>query len=141
MTPTSLLLPATALIGWTLLVLLLLPIRRFRAAYAGRVRISDFRLGESERVPDDVRLPNRNWMNLLEAPVLFYALTLMLFTTQFADCVDLALAWTYVALRVAHSLVHLGYNNVMHRLACFAASNVVLLALWARFTWRLVGIA
>lgn len=141
MTTTGILLPATCLIGWTLLVLLLIPIRRFGAGRAGRVRVSDFRLGESDRVPDDVRLPNRNWMNLLEAPVLFYALTLMLFTTRLADGTDVALAWAYLALRIAHSLVHLGYNDVMHRLACFASSNLVLLALWARFAWRLAGAA
>jgi hypothetical protein len=42
------------------------------------------------------------------------------------------LAWLYVALRAAHSLVHLTYNKVFHRLSVYAASNVVLLALWIR---------
>jgi hypothetical protein len=139
MTATGILLPATALIGWTLLVLLLLPWRRFRAAAARRVRIADFRLGESPNVPADVSLPNRNWMNLLEAPVLFYAISVMLFATQLADRADVLLAWTYVGLRVTHSLVHIGYNDVMHRLAVFATSNVVLLVLWARLAWRLAG--
>lgn len=138
MPPSPLLLPATALVGWTLLVLLLLPLRRFRAARAGRVRVSDFRLGESAAVPEDVRLPNRNWMNLLEAPVLFYAVILMMALIGHGNGTDLALAWTYVALRVAHSIVHIGYNNVMHRLAAFATSNVVLLALWARLAWTLL---
>jgi hypothetical protein len=39
-------------------------------------------------------------------------------------------AWLYVALRVAHSLIHLTYNNVMHRLIAFAVSNPVLAGLW-----------
>ena len=34
--------------------------------------------------------------------------------------------------------VHLAYNNVLHRLAAFGASNVVLLALWAVLAARLV---
>jgi len=44
----------------------------------------------------------------------------------------LTLAWLYVASRIAHSLVHLTYNNVIHRLAAFSASNLVLLLLWVR---------
>jgi len=44
----------------------------------------------------------------------------------------LALAWAYVACRALHSLIHLTYNNVLHRLAAFAASNVVLLVIWIR---------
>ena len=40
------------------------------------------------------------------------------------------LAWSYVALRVAHSVIHLTYHKVVHRSAAFAASTVVLIALW-----------
>jgi hypothetical protein len=35
-----------------------------------------------------------------------------------------AMAWTYVGLRAVHSLVHLTYNKVFHRLTLFALSNV-----------------
>ena len=48
------------------------------------------------------------------------------------DAAGLALAWAYVACRALHSLIHLTYNNVLHRLAAFAASNVVLLVIWIR---------
>lgn len=41
-----------------------------------------------------------------------------------------ALAWTYVGLRTAHSAIHVTYNRVRDRLAAFAASNVVLIVLW-----------
>jgi hypothetical protein len=34
---------------------------------------------------------------------------------------------------VVHSLVHLTYNNVFHRLAFYGLSNIVLLAMWIRF--------
>lgn len=49
----------------------------------------------------------------------------------------MALAWLYVALRAAHSVVHLSYNNVYHRLAVYAASTVVLLVLWVRLVMAL----
>lgn len=134
MNTSSILLPQLALVGWTLLVLLLLPYRRFRAAFAGKVTAEDFRFGESARVPPDVTTPNRNYMNLLEAPVLFYVVGLIYQVTQLADAVAIGLAWTYVVLRIAHSLVHLTYHNVFHRLAAFAASNAVLFLLWGKLT-------
>jgi hypothetical protein len=43
-----------------------------------------------------------------------------------------ALAWTYVGLRVAHSLVHVTVNKIMLRFAIFIAASLVLLALAAR---------
>lgn len=94
--------------------------------------IGDFRLGESSNVPADVSLPNRNFTNLFEMPVLFYVACLILYVTNNVDSAGLTLGWLYVALRIAHSLVHLTYNNVFHRLAVFAASNLVLLVLWVR---------
>lgn len=139
MNTTAILLPALALIGWTLLVVLLVPYRRFRAVAARRVQVCDFALGESANVPADVSLPNRNFMNLLQAPVLFYALCLMAFVTGYVDAVSVVLAWIYVGLRLLHSVVHIGYNNVMHRLVCFASSMMVLAVLWARLVLHLAG--
>jgi hypothetical protein len=72
-------------------------------------------------------------MNLLELPLLFYVVCLALYITLSVDALALALAWLYFALRLVHSLVHLTYNNVFHRLGAFAASAVVLGALWVRF--------
>lgn len=125
------LLPLFALAGWTALILILIAFRRIGAGLAGRVKPADFRYGESPGVPPDVSLPNRNYMNLLELPVLFYVAGLIAFVTGQASPLLSALAWGYVGLRVVHSLIHLSYNNVYHRLAAFALSNFVLLALWA----------
>ncbi|SDS69139.1 MAPEG family protein [Pseudomonas oryzae] len=138
MANTDILAPMLALIGWTLLVLLLIPWRRFRAAFAGRVSAEDFRFGESPRVPPEVSLPNRNLQNLLEVPLLFYVLCLVGYLTRQIDLVALGLAWGYVGLRVLHSLVHLTYNRVFHRFLVFAASNLLLAILWARLLPALV---
>lgn len=62
-------------------------------------------------------------MNLLELPVLFYVVGLMLYVTAGASSLVLALAWSYVALRILHSVIHLTYNKVVHRLAASAVSN------------------
>jgi len=42
----------------------------------------------------------------------------------------LVVAWSFVALRVVHSLIHLTYNRVLHRLSAFALSNAALVSLW-----------
>ena len=126
----GILFPIVALATLTFAVLLLIPLRRFRAGIAGEVSFDDFRFGESERVPPEVAIPNRNMMNLLELPVLFYVACLAYFVIGRVDDTALALAWSYVGLRVAHSAIHLTYNRVRHRLVAFALSNVVLVMFW-----------
>ncbi|SRR5258706_6829837 len=139
MQPASILAPVFALAALTFLVLTLIPIVRFRAAFAGKVVASDFEFGESMRVPSEVSQPNRNYMNLLEAPFLFYVLCIICLITKSADYALVALAWTYVALRMLHSAVHLTYNNVFHRLSLFGASVLVLFAMWIHDFARLFG--
>ncbi len=131
MKPTLILLPALGLMLWTMLVLVQVPIRRFRAAFQRRVVAKDFECGESAHVPADVALPNRVFMNLVEVPVLFYALVGFYLVTGAVNPVAVALAWAYLGLRIIHSLIYLSYNNVVHRFAVFATSNVVVLAMVA----------
>jgi hypothetical protein len=129
----SILYPIAALAGLTFAVLLLIPFQRFKAAGQKRVVANDFKLGESANVPPEVSIPNRNYMNLLELPLLFYVVCLGIFVTQAATPRGVAFAWTYVALRALHSGVHLTYNKVLHRLVFFALSNVVLITLWVQW--------
>jgi hypothetical protein len=44
----------------------------------------------------------------------------------------MTLAWSYVVLRIGHSLVHLTINKVPPRFFLFFISNLVLLAMWVR---------
>jgi hypothetical protein len=130
--PEQIIEPMVALGALTFMVLLRIPFVRIRAARAGIVGVEDFKLGESPRVPGDVSIPNRNYMNLLELPTLFYAACLALLALGKVTPADYAIAWVYVGLRAAHSLIHLTYNHVIHRLIVFATSNVVLSVLWIR---------
>ena len=133
MMATTIFYPMSALVLLTFLVLVQIPLRRFRAGFARRVSYGDFRFGESANVPGDVSLPNRNYMNLLELPVLFYVLCLSLYATAHVTPAMVWLAWAYVAFRAMHSVVHLTYNDVRHRGLAFAASNIVLAVMWIRF--------
>jgi hypothetical protein len=122
--------PVLALVALTLLVQLTIATRRFRAGFRRQIRVDDFKYGESAAVPPEVCIPNRNYMNLLEAPVLFYVACIVLYVTAGVSDVAVGLAWLYVALRIAHSAIHLTYNKVMHRMSAFGASNITLAALW-----------
>lgn len=124
---TAILYPVMALIGWTLAVLILVPMARIRAAMRREVTADDFRYGESSSVPPQLALPNRNYMNLLELPILFYVVCLIAYTTENVTLFTVVLAWCFVALRMVHSAIHLSYNNVLHRLAVFAMAGAVLM--------------
>ena len=136
---TDILIPMAALALWTLAVLSLIPYQRCGAAAKGLVKPSDFIFGESANVPGSVSIPNRNMMNLLEIPVLFYVACLTLVVIARVDTMFVALAWAFLALRVCHSLVHLTYNNIMHRVAFFALSNLVVLVIWLRILFLLTA--
>ncbi len=133
MSDISIFAPMGALIALTFVVLILIPIKRFRAGFAGETTGEDYRFGESARVPGHVSIPNRNYMNLLELPMLFYVLCLSLYVTQSVTALEVGLAWVYVALRAMHSAVHLTLNHIFTRLTIFAISNVVLGVAWTFF--------
>ena len=122
--------PTFALAAWTFLVLLLIPLVRVRSALQREIGPDDFKFGESASVPSYVSIPNRNFMNLLELPMLFYVVCLLLYVTAGATNMTVDIAWAYVALRVLHSIIHLSYNHVIHRLVVFSLSNVALVSLW-----------
>lgn len=131
--------PMVALVLLTFAVMLFMAYKRFTAVASGRAHGRDFRLGEAPTVPQDVSVANRNFMNLLEAPVLFYALCLTLYVTQHVTQFTLGMAWAYVALRFAHTGFHLFYNRILYRFTPYALSNVVLAVLWLWFAAALFG--
>ncbi len=126
----AILYPVFALALWTSVVLLQIPIARFRSGFRRETVANDFKYGESASVPPYVSIPNRNYMNLLELPVLFYVACLLIYVTNSTSAAMVTIAWAYVALRIIHSVIHLTYNHVIHRLIAFATSNFVLVALW-----------
>jgi hypothetical protein len=128
--------PVSVLALWTLLVLAMAGSRRIRGALSGRAPRTAFRLGESAEVPADIVVVNRNFMNLLEAPVLFYVVCIALYVTRQVNTAMVTLAWVYVLLRLVHSFIHLTSNRIIQRLISHAVSNFVLLAIWLWFLWR-----
>ena len=78
------------------------------------------------------------YRNQFELPVLFYLAVLLWMTTGGAGPVMLGLAWTFVALRIIHMLIHTGSNNVRHRFYAFAAGMLAVLAMWVVLAVHLI---
>ncbi|MEQ9059453.1 MAG: MAPEG family protein [Gammaproteobacteria bacterium] len=122
----------------TALVQLLIPFARVGSVRRGEVTIEDFALGESAQVPPRVSIPNRNYMNLLEFPVLLYPACVIAYVATEVSNVMVAAAWTFVFLRMVHSAIHLTYNRVSHRVVAFGLSNVTLVSLWVLISLQLI---
>lgn len=70
-----------------------------------------------------------NYNHLLEQPVVFYAVTLVLAIIGAGGGLNLTLAWAYVGLRVVHSLVQILSNRVVIRFSMFALASLALFGL------------
>lgn len=84
-------------------------------------------------LPAWVNNPSNNLKNLFEMPVLFYALVLALVFTGNQDPLMVKLAWAFVGLRAAHSLIHCAFNIVNLRFTAYLLSSIALLVMIFRF--------
>src|SRR5262249_16645924 len=103
--------------------------------------VEDFQYGESAGIPDRVRIPNRNYMNLLVFPVLLYVACLLAYVATGVTPLMITLAWTFVSLRVLHSQIHLTYNRVPHRAFVFGVTKRGLVLLWVDIGFRVAASA
>jgi hypothetical protein len=123
-------LPALLLIGLTFAVWILMYVERLAAMRRAGVRPQDLHSRTEARSLLQHTRAADNFHNLLEVPVLFYALTALVLLLDLRSLPFAPLAMTYVGLRVLHSAIHLTYNRVMHRFAVYAASTLVLMTMW-----------
>jgi hypothetical protein len=80
-----------------------------------------------------------NFRNLFEVPVLFYTLVAIALATGYVPSWLVVCTWIFVALRVAHSLIHCTYNKVFHRLAVFLPGFALLIGMWSAFFLALLS--
>ena len=126
--------PVIALAAWTAVMWGWMYATRIPAILRLRIKL-DGNLPRGEQMatlPPRVRWKADNYNHLLEQPILFYAIALSLAVLGDVSTVSVALAWSYVALRVVHSLWQALVNVIPVRFALFAVSSLVLFALLAR---------
>ncbi|ALS96850.1 MAPEG family protein [Lacimicrobium alkaliphilum] len=126
----DLLYPMFALVVLTAIVGLLTGYRRISSASAGELDPRYFKVMGNYAVPDHIAKFGRNFDNLFEVPVLFYAAGACAMALNMASEWLLIFAWLFVGLRVIHSLIHITYNNPLHRFMAFLLSFVSVVAMW-----------
>ena len=125
--------PVLALIGWTFVMWVWLYATRIPALRAARVDlVAVSRMGAKLELPPEVSRVADNYNHLHEQPTLFYALALAAQLASAVDGASVALAWSYVGLRVIHSLVQATRNVIIVRFSVFATASLVLLLLLLR---------
>ncbi|MBE8718318.1 MAPEG family protein [Cellvibrio polysaccharolyticus] len=123
--------PMFAMVLLTLLVAIVLMIKRFRAVKNKQVSIGYFRLNRGEQSPPpDVIATANHFSNLFEVPLLFYVACLLAFVWNFQPATMVLLGWIFVASRAVHAFIHITYNNVVHRMLSFAVSFLSVILIW-----------
>jgi hypothetical protein len=135
--PSPILAPVIALVLWTFVMGVWLYATRIPALKKHSVVYDPQRPSEEfhAQLPAEVRWKADNHNNLLEQPTLFYAVALTLVFLDAGSGLNAGLAWVYVGLRVAHSLVQALINKVIIRFALFAAASLILLVMTIRAAW------
>ena len=125
--------PVVTLIAWTLVVMFWMVLTRIpamrRAGIDLKTRVGGRGANLEGVLPDEVMWKSHNYMHLVEQPTLFYAVALTLALMDFGGGINLYLAWSYVGLRILHSLIQATYNRVMHRFLVFSLASLCLLGL------------
>jgi hypothetical protein len=131
---SPLLAPIIALVLWSFVMCAWLYATRIQAIKKIGIVYDPHRPAEAfhAQLPAEVRWKADNYNNLMEQPTLFYAVTLTLALLGADAAFNVGLAWLYVALRIAHSLVQATINIVMLRFAVFMTATIVLLVMSLR---------
>jgi hypothetical protein len=134
--PSSLALlgPAIGLNLWTFVMEVWMYATRIPAIHKFNVPINPEATKEqfNAKIPANTRWKADNFNHLHEQPTQFYSIIFILVLLGADSSFDITLAWTYLGLRVIHSLVQAMTNKIMRRFRIFAASSVVLLLLSLR---------
>ncbi len=104
--------------------------KRVQAVKTKTVKLSYFRDYASECNDSAVIVLGRHFDNQFQVPVLFFITCLTAVSFSSVNMAVLTFAWLFVVARLAHSYVHLGINNILHRMLTYLVSWTILLVIW-----------
>jgi hypothetical protein len=137
MSVASILLPVFVQVALTFVLLMRLGSGRLRTLSAGKTKVRDIALGESNW-PADVTQVGNCFNNQFQLPMLFYVLVVLALFLHKADLLFVIMSWIFVISRIVHAGVHITSNNVNQRFAAYTVGMVVLLLMWAIFAVRIL---
>lgn len=123
--------PIVALVAWSLVMWTWMYATRLPAMFKAKMKSDPYapRGEQMNQLPAQVRWKADNYNHLMEQPTIFYAITLSLALLGEGSGINLTLAWTYVGLRVVHSLVQAVINKIELRFVIFVLSSLALIGL------------
>ena len=129
----GLLTPVIGLVAWTFVMWAWMYATRLPAMRKARMKPDPnaARGEQMSQLPPEVRWKADNYNHLMEQPTLFYAATVILALTAYS-MIDVALAWAFVGLRLAHSIYQATVNKVQIRGMLFGVSSLVMLVIAVR---------
>ena len=125
--------PAVVLVLWSLVMLFWLAGTRLPAMAKANISLATAvgsrGVNLEGLIPDRVNWKAHNYAHLMEQPTLFYVTVVVLALVGAGEGLNLLLAWTYVIVRIVHSIVQATWNRVTVRFALFNISTLALLIL------------
>lgn len=125
--------PVVALLAWSAIIFVWMYATRIPAMIRAGVDLKNRVGGQGKDLdailPPEVQWKAHNYNHLMEQPTLFYAAALVLVLTDCQSGIAIAAAWTYVGLRVVHSLVQSISNRIRYRFLLFMLASMALIVL------------
>lgn len=116
----------------TSVVMVLMGRRRIAAAKNKEIAMAAFKTMDLTGANEQVIATSRNFDNQFQMPMLFMFSVLFIMQFALADLGFVLLAAAFVVLRVMHTAVHIGSNNVRLRFRVFLLGCLVLWVMWLR---------
>lgn len=124
--------PLFAMLGLTGLVWIVMATLRNVMVMLGKVSMRYYHRYADDVPAEWIERPARTFNNLMQLPLVFYAVCLVAMTLGQVDSTQVSLAWLFVALRALHAVIMLAWNFVPYRFAAYSASTFALFALTFR---------
>lgn len=135
MPASSILYPAFAHVLLTVVVMVIMALRRSASMREKKHTFNDVGLGQDVWATSATKA-SRNYINQFEMPVFFHAAVVLAIATRTIDQTLVWLAWAFVAARVVHAIIHVGPNVVPLRAIAFLVSALLMLAMWIVLVMR-----
>ena len=138
MNAASILWPVLVHLALVQVLFAMVSLRRWQAVRAGEITYAALAPAGGE--PERSRRWARNLDNQFQVPMLFHALVALLYATQTLEPWQTALAWVFVAGRIAHTFVQVSGDDVALRGRVFAINYLAVSAMWLLFLARMAGL-
>ncbi|MDP3937600.1 MAG: MAPEG family protein [Deltaproteobacteria bacterium] len=126
----SLVYPMFAMVLLSFVILATLFRTRLRLIRNGEVNARYFKIYQDGAEPEAAAKLARHFVNLFEAPTLFYIACLSALIVGQSTLLMNVLAWLYVGFRCAHAYIHTGSNKLNHRVIAYFSGWTILLLMW-----------